>query len=190
MAASPQVQEANMATAFIDSAANKAKAEYLLQLIDEGTLPKPPASEQLKRNQCDECHRDTMLRYYKSNVGWVCEDCRDAVAVSVCTTRADAVHRGRVHIVPDCVRFAVDAPQTPQDAPRAYQSQVDELVQRAVENLGKQQDARRLAPSWVDRQVAKIEAHRGDESIAAERRWHAGRMAGEARRGAVIARLS
>ena len=163
-----------MATAFIDSTANKAKAEHLLQRIAAGTLPEPPIGTQ-KRNVCEMCQATTVLRYYIQSHGWCCGECLDAsrAAPVWCNTRADQVHRGRFHIIPQCVidaEAASNAPVAAQDAPQRV----------TVANPG---------PSWVDAQVAKIKAQRGDESLACEARWHAARRLGEARRGAVVARM-
>ena len=112
-----------MATAFIDSTANKAKAEHLLQRIAAGTLPEPPIGTQ-KRNVCEMCQATTVLRYYIQSHGWCCGECLDAsrAAPVWCNTRADQVHRGRFHIIPQCVIDAdatSNAPVAFQDAPKA-----------------------------------------------------------------------
>ena len=112
-----------MATAFIDSTANKAKAEYLLQRIAAGTLPEPPPL-QGRMNECSQCHEMTMFaRYYIPRVSWCCARCWDnwLSAPIWCTTRADQVHRGRFHIVPQCVidaEAASNSPVASQDAPK------------------------------------------------------------------------
>jgi len=113
-----------MATLFITSTVNKAKAEHLLQRIEDGTLPKPPAL-QGKANECARCHKMTMFaRFHIPQVGYGCEACFDDWRTTPvwCDTRADQVHRGRFHIIPQCVIDAEvkqSAPQTPQDAPQA-----------------------------------------------------------------------
>jgi len=186
-----------MAKLYISSKEDKAKAQRLEAAIDNGDLPRPPAGTQ-SRNVCEICHAATVLRYYIRAHGWCCGACFDdyRIAPGWCNTRADQVHRGRFHIVPQCVIDAESASNTPvvdRDVQLVHQSHGDELVQRAVENLGKQQDARHaaeaLSQSWVGKQVASIKAHREVESLASEQRWHAARRAGEARRGAAISRL-
>jgi len=181
-----------MATLYISSVEDLARARDIEARIISGDLPEPPASKQQKRNQCDKCHTDTILRYYVERVGWVCADCKWPTPISICTTRADKVHRGRFHIAPvglfelyDAEHPAV-APVAAQDA-RSVNSD-EELIQGAVFRLGLQQDARHAkeAGNWVAERVVKIRAQRGPESVVSEERWHDARKAGEAKRGNVL----
>jgi hypothetical protein len=107
-----------MATAFFPSKQDKAKAQKITQMVEDGTKAKPPASTQQKRNECDCCHALTILRYYHRNYGWCCEECVQLPTIG--TTRADMVHCGRWHmplgIFDD--ELPVGTPQAPQDAPK------------------------------------------------------------------------
>jgi len=143
-----------MATLFINSTVNKAQAEHLLQRIEDGTLPKPPAL-QGKANECARCHKMTMFaRFHIPQVGYGCEACFDDWRTTPvwCSTRADQVHRGRFHIVPQCVIDAEtkrNIPQTHQEAPQA----TDRIF-----------NAKRAAEAWTTARKA-AEAGRGNVMI-------------------------
>jgi len=68
-----------MATAFLASVEDLAHAREIEMRINNGEMPEPPASKQVKRNTCDECGALTVLRYDKSGA-LVCFDCNEKVA--------------------------------------------------------------------------------------------------------------
>lgn len=159
-----------MATAFITSSQDKAKAQRITALIDNGELPKPPEGTQ-KRNVCQLCQSTTLLRYYVPKTGYCCQACFDDWRTTPvwCSTRADDVHRGRVHIIPQCIIDAEakqNSPQTRQDTRSAKSGDCGD--------------------NWVADRVAQIKRQRGAESIASEERWHAERDEGYARRNAEL----
>lgn len=111
-----------MATAYIPSKQDKAKAQQITQMVEDGTKATPPALKG-KVNTCSKCGKETMLaRFYIPRVGYSCESCFDDWRTTPvwCDTRASDVHVGRVHVIPQCVidAEAKSAPQTPQDAPK------------------------------------------------------------------------
>jgi len=108
-----------MAKLYISSKEDKAKAQRIEAAIDNGDLPRPPAGTQ-KRNVCEMCGAATVLRDYIKSRGQCCNAC--SALPTICNTRADQVHRGRYHIVPQCVTDAETNSNTPvvdQDAPKA-----------------------------------------------------------------------
>lgn len=174
-----------MATLHIASAADKAKAQRIGDLIDNGTKCKPPEL-QGKANECAKCHKMTMFaRFYIPKIGYCDQECFDdwRTTPAWCSTRADEVHVGRVHIPPigifDLYNDAYAkrqasanvkssaAAERPQDGPRDAQPASHEQ-------------------SWVERRVAQIKDIRGRESCDSEQRWHDARNAGYAKRGNVM----
>lgn len=114
-----------MAILHLASKVDIAKAQSITQAIEDGRLPKPPALEG-KLNQCAnaKCGKMTLLaRFYIPRVGYCCRVCFDDWRTTPvwCNTRADDVHRGRVHTIPQCILDAEAKQNTahkPQDARR------------------------------------------------------------------------
>lgn len=157
-----------MATAFIASKNDKRKAASITRAVDDGKLPKPPKLHGIT-NTCDnpKCGAETVLRYYVPGVGYCCGWCFDEWRTTPvwCSTRADDVHIGRVHIIPQCV---VDA-EAAQNAP--------------VARCSAQGDAYRETAAQVCRKIANSDKQ-FDAMKESERRWIAERDAAYARRNA------
>jgi hypothetical protein len=104
-----------MATAFLASVEDLARARNIEAAIACGDLPEPPAL-QGKANECANCHKMTIFaRFYIPQVGYGCEACFDDWRTTPvwCSTRADDVHIGRIHVVPQCVIDAEAASNAP-----------------------------------------------------------------------------
>lgn len=162
-----------MGRLYIASAVDKAKSEHLLQAVNEGRLPKPPAGTQT-RNICELCQSATILRYYVKSRGWCCESCWQLP--TICTTRASNCHQTFAPYEPRNFDYLDEHKPAgvPQTAP-------------APRSDAKQQTTRK-EPSTAERNCRRLSESKGhwDAMWQAQQRWHEARRAGEAKRNAFV----